>query len=108
MVEDLAPLIVTRRCSVQQRSNLWKWYFKQHAPLCFKAAWRLLAIHVTSCAAERNWAKWGWCYQNARRNRLLIENAEKVVAILVARGQKSEGGVDEVVVLDHMAASESD
>ena len=69
---------------------------------------QLLAIHVTSCAAERNWSKWGWVYQSARRNRLGIEKAQKLVTIQAAHGKKHESGKDEMVVLEHMAASEDE
>jgi hypothetical protein len=49
-------------------------------PTCVKAAARLLAMPVTSCAAERNWSKWGKvCVAN--RANLGIETAEKMIFI---------------------------
>ena len=77
---------------VVERSNLWRRYFHKHVPLLSIASGKLLAIHVTSCAAERNWSKWGWVYQSARRNRLGIEKAQKLVTIQAAHGKKHESG----------------
>ncbi len=39
-----------------------------------KAARRLLAVHVTTAAAERNWSVWGRTYTNIR-NALSIDRA---------------------------------
>jgi hypothetical protein len=41
------------------------------------AARRLLSIHTTSCASERNWSFWGYIHSKAR-NCLSIECAEKL------------------------------
>jgi hypothetical protein len=47
-------------------------------PTCVKAAARMLAMPVTSCAAERNWSKWGKVYVVNRAN-LGIETAKKMI-----------------------------
>jgi hypothetical protein len=51
-----------------------------HFPHIAPAAVRLLSFHVTSCAAERNWSRWGHVCKKAR-NRLGLERAEMLVAI---------------------------
>jgi hypothetical protein len=70
---------------------------------------KLLAIHVTSGAAERNWSKWGQVYSNARRNRLGVDKAEKLVAIMAWHGkQHASDSPDTLVSLDFMEESESE
>ncbi|KAJ9505505.1 hypothetical protein QJQ45_023791, partial [Haematococcus lacustris] len=44
-----------------------------------EAATRLLSMHVTTAAAERNWSAWGLTYE-AGRAQLGIEKTEKLVA----------------------------
>jgi hypothetical protein len=42
---------------VAQRRHWWATYMAQNGfPLMAKAARRLLAMHTTACAAERNWS----------------------------------------------------
>ena len=72
--------------------------FKKQYPLVAAAANRLLAVHVTTAAAERNWSAWGRTY-NALRNRLSIELAEKCIFIKANCGRKELAG-DELVALD--------
>ena len=74
----------TKLASSTDRRNFWvagpvvqKW------PLIAKAAARLLSVHVTSAAAERNWSAWGLVYQPLR-NALGIETATKLI---FCRGQ---------------------
>ena len=64
---------------ITQRRTLWS----SHAamfPLFSVAAVKLLSVHVTSAAAERNWSAWGRIYTNIR-NRLGIDKARKMVYI---------------------------
>ena len=61
-------------------ANFWASKASVMFPLMAKAAVRLLAVHVTSAAAERNWSAWGRVYTKAR-NRLGIDVATKLVAI---------------------------
>ena len=68
----------------------------------------LLAMHVTSVAAERTLSAWGRVYTKAR-NRLGIDVATKLVAIKANLGSsEAPRGVDEMITLDHMADSGSD
>ncbi|KXZ43791.1 hypothetical protein GPECTOR_80g151 [Gonium pectorale] len=62
---------------------------------------RVLRMHATTCAAERNWSLWGNVYTKAR-NRLGKERAEKLIYI---RGNSSalaierEGLTEEEIVM---------
>ncbi|KAJ9511606.1 hypothetical protein QJQ45_007361 [Haematococcus lacustris] len=44
-----------------------------------KAAVRLLSVHVSTAAAERNWSVWTSIYRNGLRSKLSVEQAEKLV-----------------------------
>ncbi|KAJ9507484.1 hypothetical protein QJQ45_006491 [Haematococcus lacustris] len=50
-----------------------------------KAAVRLLSVHVSTAAAERNWSVWTSIYRNALRNSLSVEQAEKLVYVKAKR-----------------------
>ncbi|KAJ9531394.1 hypothetical protein QJQ45_006898 [Haematococcus lacustris] len=50
-------------------------------PILAKAAVRLLSVHVSAAAAERNWSVWTSIYRNALRNKLSVEQAEKLVYV---------------------------
>jgi hypothetical protein len=77
-------------------------------PLLVKAAVKLLAIHVTSGSAERNWSKWGQVFC-ARRNRLGIVKAAKLVSIMAWHGKQSAAdSPDTLVSLDFVEESESE
>ena len=94
--------------SATQRRNFWASKASGMFPLMAKAAVRLLAVHVTSAAAERNWSAWGRVYIKAH-NRLGIDVATKLVAIKANLGSsEAPRGVDEMITLDHMADSGSD
>jgi hypothetical protein len=64
---------------VSRRKGLWKRYGRQMYPVLADAAIRLLCVHGTSCATERNWALWG-CVYTASRNTLGLEWAKKLIA----------------------------
>ena len=75
------------------RCNLWIKYLCEHFPLCAKAAVRLISMHVTSAAAERNWSIWGQVYADLRRNRLSVEKANMLVSIMAHyRNTKKDHG----------------
>ncbi|KAJ9532105.1 hypothetical protein QJQ45_003826 [Haematococcus lacustris] len=40
-----------------------------------------LSVHVSTCAAERNWSACGWTFADTHRNTLSIEKAEELVFI---------------------------
>ncbi|KAJ9508499.1 hypothetical protein QJQ45_012027 [Haematococcus lacustris] len=48
-------------------------------PILAKAAVRLLSVHVSTAAAERNWSVWTSIYRNGLRSKLSVEQAEKLV-----------------------------
>jgi hypothetical protein len=65
---------------VEERRSWWATYLFEEFPALAKAASKLLAIHVTTCAAERNWSQWGLVYTK-QRNRLAIATAEKIIFV---------------------------
>ncbi|KAJ9519139.1 hypothetical protein QJQ45_007694 [Haematococcus lacustris] len=65
---------------ISMRRNLWSFEARTFVPCCSEAAGRLLSMHVTTAAAERNWSSWGNTY-DAGRAQLGIESAEKMVYI---------------------------
>ncbi|KAJ9534312.1 hypothetical protein QJQ45_007022 [Haematococcus lacustris] len=64
-----------------QRLTWWQVYAQSKFPILAKAAMRLLSVHVSTCAAERNWSAWGRTFADAHRNTLSIEKAEELVFI---------------------------
>ena len=102
MLEDL-PFLTRRKDSQQVASASMRrkwWSSSQEFPLLSQAADRLLSMHATTCATERNWATGGRLYSKSR-NRLNLSKAEKLVFI---RGDEQGGvgkGVDEEVALPH-------
>jgi hypothetical protein len=64
--------------SIAQRKGVWRRYgVEAHGELA-KVALRLLSMHATSAASERNWALWGRVY-GASRNALSMERAKKLI-----------------------------
>jgi hypothetical protein len=49
-------------------------------PIIGRAAVRLLSMHASTAAAERNWSAWGRVYTSLR-NRLSLEVAQKMVFV---------------------------
>jgi hypothetical protein len=66
--------------SVKRRRKWWAATGATVYPIIAAAAERLLAMPVTTCAAERNWSVWGQVYTKLR-NRLGIERGEMIVFI---------------------------
>jgi hypothetical protein len=67
---------------VAARVNFWASSTAVAAyPKLAAAAQRLLTMHATSCASERNWSMWGRVYTKLRAS-LAIERAEKLVFIM--------------------------
>ena len=71
---------------------------KTNFPLFATAANKLLSVHVTTAAAERNWSSWGRTYINTR-NRLGLLVAEKLIYVKANYGDMQLAG-DELVALD--------
>lgn len=68
---EVAPL--------SMRKGVWKRYGSKQYPALAQVALRLLSMHGTSAATERNWALWGRVY-TASRNRLGLERAKKLIS----------------------------
>ena len=65
---------------ISDRRALWD-HLADGFPYVTKAARRLLSLHATSCAAERNWSAWGRIYNDKLRNGLSVERAKKIIFI---------------------------
>ncbi|KAJ9507515.1 hypothetical protein QJQ45_006541 [Haematococcus lacustris] len=70
----------TTTACISVRSSFWTFLGARCFPNLRQAAVRLLAMHVTTAAAERNWSSWGNTY-NAGRSQLNVATAEKMVFI---------------------------
>jgi hypothetical protein len=62
------------------RRFFWQQYAANEFPFMAKAAVRLLSMHVTTCASERNWSIWGKVYTKDR-SRLGLSLGEQIVYI---------------------------
>jgi len=60
------------------RVNFWRYWASKH---CFRVlsrvAARLLCMHPTACACERNWSAWGQLYTKLR-SKIAVERARKL------------------------------
>jgi hypothetical protein len=98
---------------VEQRRNWWKRAGAGCFPLTAKVAVRLLGMHVTTCASERDWSYWGNVYVKAR-SRLAISKGEKIVFIkgnvhmLDASAAAAAPPPDAQLVLEVLEGSEVD
>lgn len=79
------------------------WASQSHFPQLAKAAMRLLSMHTTSCACERNWSLWGQLYTKARSS-LGIARAEKL--IFIKGNDKAYTARDIEVVLETLDTAE--
>jgi hypothetical protein len=66
--------------AVTTRKNWWLLHMSAKYPFIAKAACRLLSMHATSCAAERNWSAWGRTF-TALRNTLSLKRAQQLIFI---------------------------
>lgn len=69
-----------KETEISKRRNFWLCTAKPKFPLTTVAAARLLSMHATTAAAERNWSAWGRNYTDLR-NRLSKDRAEKLIFI---------------------------
>ncbi|KAJ9510165.1 hypothetical protein QJQ45_015641, partial [Haematococcus lacustris] len=72
---------VTIIAPASQRLTWWQLLAQPHFPALAKAALRLLSVHVSTCAAERNWSAWGRLFADALRSSMDMATAEKLVFI---------------------------
>ncbi|KAJ9530524.1 hypothetical protein QJQ45_012541 [Haematococcus lacustris] len=89
MVRDVAGIQEQTRTSedgktvaadISVRRGLWDFTAREDYPLFSEAATRLLSMHITTAAAERNWSAWGDTFE-AGRAQLGIKKAEMMVYI---------------------------
>ncbi|KAJ9529584.1 hypothetical protein QJQ45_013901, partial [Haematococcus lacustris] len=70
---------VTYIVDMDSRRAFWSVTAAEQFPILAKAAVRLLSVHVSTAAAERNWSVWTSIYRNGLRSKLSVEQAEKLV-----------------------------
>ncbi|KAJ9525689.1 hypothetical protein QJQ45_003482 [Haematococcus lacustris] len=70
----------TVAADISVRRGLWDFTAREDYPLFSEAATRLLSMHITTAAAERNWSAWGDTNE-AGRAQLGIKKAEMMVYI---------------------------
>ena len=89
-MESVLPTLTTRQvrevdqrqmvAQLRMRLGWWDMFARGMFPWLARAAERLLAMHVTTAACERNWSHWGQVY-TPRRNRMVKTRGEKVVFV---------------------------
>jgi hypothetical protein len=80
-----------------ERRRRWWVTMRQKYPRLAQAAKRLLEMHVTSAAAERNWSAWGRQFM-ALRSGMKLSTGEMLIYIQANSGEDHEG-VDHELVL---------
>jgi hypothetical protein len=60
------------------RKGFWKRFGYTKYQLLCEVALRVMSVHATSTAIERNWSLWGRVYTSAR-NALGLERAKKMI-----------------------------
>ena len=89
---------IIRVVAVSDRRALWN-NLAVKFPYVTKAARRLLSLHTTSCASERNWSAWGRIFNDKLRNGLDVERAMKIIFIKANYDLGARlGGAGEVLV----------
>jgi hypothetical protein len=73
-------------------------------PLLAAAARRVLALHPTSAAAERNWSAWGRQFP-ANRAGMAVSTGMKAIYVQFNNGD-AHGGIDRELVLSLMGEDE--
>ena len=92
------------------RLRIWRKMLGQRYPALADVAKRILRMHATTCASERNWSLWGNLFTKAR-NRLGKERAEKLIYVRqnINVLQKSRVSVnDEEVVMALLEEAEAE
>ncbi|KAJ9515726.1 hypothetical protein QJQ45_002636 [Haematococcus lacustris] len=80
---DAAGRVVVEQVSM--RRAFWSKAGLRGFPLLAVAASRLLGVHATSAASERNWSAWGRLFTSAR-TRLTLERAKMLIYIKANAG----------------------
>jgi hAT family C-terminal dimerisation region len=90
---------VVKLAPVRARVNFWAQHASARYPKLAPLAVRLLGMHATSCASERNWSIWGNIYTKARSS-LALSRAEKLVYVRGnSKADPAAGKDDEEVML---------
>ena len=72
-----------------QRRMFWLRKGFSTVPLTATAAAKLLSMHATTAAAERNWSAWGRNYTSLRSN-LSMERAEQLIYVKANMAARSD------------------
>jgi uncharacterized membrane protein len=80
VVEVIRGKEVTKAATVESRRALWINVLSRHFPALKEVAVQLLSLHATSCAAERDWSKWGKLYHKYR-NALTVGKAAQMIFV---------------------------
>ena len=84
---------------IRDRINLWVVFGVKHGfPLTAKCAERLLGMHITSGASERNWSDWGHLYTKYRA-RMSLKLGEKLIFIRANMKSAGGSGMDEEIAI---------
>jgi hypothetical protein len=93
--------IIIKVTDTAKRLNFWNTKAAVKFPNVSKAAMRLLSMHASTAAAERNWSAWGRVYTSLC-NRLSLQAAQKMVFVK-ANTTPITAKPSTLVTLAHMA-----
>jgi hypothetical protein len=71
--------------TVKIRKGFWKRFGYTKYPLLSEVALRVMSVHPTSAATERNWSWWGRVYTSA----LGVERAKRMITFCFSDGAKA-------------------
>jgi hypothetical protein len=97
-VEEHKGVEVTRVVCAMVHKNVWGNVIGRQCPALAKVAVRLLSMHATACACERDWSKWGNLYHKYR-NALSLKKGEMMVFI-AENDQHSDLRPDEDMLIE--------
>ena len=73
--------------------NFWRYWASKHGiQISSRVAARLLYMHLTACACERNWSAWGQMYTKLRF-KMAVERARKLIYV---HGNGKESGKEDM------------
>ena len=78
---------------IVQRVNFWRIWAKKDFPVLAGVAVRLLCMHSTACASERNRSAWGQLYTK-HRSRLALKRARKLIYVRCNSKQFTEDDLE--------------
>jgi hypothetical protein len=97
--------VKSKLASVHVCKNVWTNVLDRATGECgavAKVAMRLLSMHATACASERNWSKWGRLYDKFRSALSLLKG--EMMVIIAENDEHSDLRCDEDLLIDAISS----